>query len=629
MRSETCDLIQLELSAYIDDELEPDRKRSVAEHLATCSECTQEETALRAVRRLVRIHPVEDVPDLAPAIMARIEGRVASRSRVARGIGRWHEQLRVGAVAAAAAALVVFGASLPFDRPAGDVAAAGEITNGVRAAARTLDTYSASFSIVEQGWHRDVPRREMTATVAFEAPENLRLEVRDKTDYPNALWPKNDVTLVATSDRWWIEEPSSCPAVALPECAAPTTWAGVIERRVVDHRQPFDGTSPLPTDIVLPLETLAAADGFEVLGRDTVAGRPTYRLALDYRQAVPLVAALEVGGAWREFHPLDRVELWIDAETWFPLRFTVAAGDSPDRPLWGTARDLDDRSGEVLLSVTATHFETRDPPSETFSVPRSGLPRDGGFQVHPVRGMAPDYTADLDPYRSGTTRDGLEIETFTSGMSYLKVVRTQGSIMGEALRSGEELELDTGYAYYLPATEMSGRRIQISLPGSVIELQSNLPRSELIRVAESLPVAGQRAPSTMEKTSGVIITRIDASSAFDEMRFTNEPRHIPSSYRLANATRSQAPDGTQNLTLLYRRPQGEFEGIGIRIVQATPVEFLTPSSEDFVEVRIGRMRGRWSIERGELEWIDGHVYRAVAVPAADLYTALRIAEGLE
>ena len=629
MRSEACELIQLDLSAYIDDELEPDRKRSVTEHLATCPGCTHEEAALRAVRRLVRVHPVEDVPDLAPAIMARIEGRVAGRSRVARGIGRWHEQLRVGAVAAAAAALVVFGASLPFDRPASDVAAAGAITENVRAAARSLDTYSATFAIVERGWHRSVLERLMVAHVDFEAPENLRLEVRDQTEYPSAQWPKNDVTLVATSNRWWIEEPSSCPAVALPECAAPTTWAGVVERRVVDHRQPFDGTSPLPTDIVLPLETLAASDGFEVLGRDVVAGRPTYRLGLAYRQAVPLVAALEVGGAWREFHPLDRVELWIDAETWFPLRFTVSAGNSPDRDLWGTARDLDDTTGEVLLSVTATHFETGDPPSGTFSVPRSGLPRDGGFQVRPVTGMAPEYTADLDPYRSGTTSDGLEIETFISGMSYLKVVRTHGPILGEALRSAEELTLDPGFAYYLPATEMGGRRIQMSLQGSVIELQSNLPRAELIKVAESLPVVGRRAPSTMQKTSGVIITRVDASRAFDKMRFTREPLYLPSSYELANATRSRAPDGTENLTLLYRRPQGEFEGIGIRIVQAAPVEFLTPSSEDFVEVRIGTIHGRWSIERGELEWIDGDVYRAVAVPAADLSTAVRIAKDLQ
>lgn len=625
MSSDKCELIQLELSAYIDDELGPGQRRVVAEHLATCRDCTREESALRAVRRLVRVHPVEDIPDLAPAIMATIHGRVAEQ----RG-GGWREHFRVGAVAAAAAALVVFGASLPFDRPASDVAAAGEITENVRAAARSLDTYSASFSIVERGWHRAVPERHMTATVDFAVPENIRLEVRDHTDYPSAQWPRNDVTLVATSNRWWIEEPSSCPAVALPECAAPTTWAGVIERRVVDHRQPFDGTSPLPTDIVLPLETLAASDGFEVLGRDTVAGRETYRLGLSFRQAVPLVAALEVGGAWREFHPLDDVELWIDAETWFPLRFTVSAGTSPDREIWTTARDLTDRPGDLLLDVTATHFEeTGDLPSGTFEVPSSGLRRDGGFEQRPVKGTTPAYTANLDPYRSGTTPDGLEIETFTSGMSYLKVVRTAGSIPDEALRTAEELELGTGYAYYLPATEMAGRRVEISFPNALIELQSNLPRAELIEVAASLPVAGRRAPSTLHKASGVTITRIDPRRAFDQLGFTHEPSYLPSSYRLANATRSETPGGTENLTLLYRRPQGEFDGDGIRIVQSAPVAFLSPSSEEFIEVRLGQNRGRWSIERGELEWIDGDTYRAVAVPAADLYTALRIAEGLE
>jgi len=627
MRPETtCSEVRGDLSALIDGELSSERAAIVEAHLAGCASCRAEEASLRAVRRLVRVQAVEDIPDLAPKIMARIAaGRVQA-------LDPWRERFRIAAVSAAAAALIVLGASLPFDRT-GDIAAASDITHEVRAAARVIDQYRATFQIVERGWHPDVPVRRMTADISFRSPEDLRLEVRDRTEYPSEQWPPNDVSLVATSAKWWIEEPSSCPPAALPQCASPVTWAGVTERRVVVDRQPFDGSSSLPTDIVLPLETLASAESFDVEGTATITGRRAYELHLPYRHAVPLVKALQAGGAWREFHPLDPVALWIDAETWFPLAFEVTAGTSPDRALWAERLELDDRPGATLLRVTATRFsEPVGAPSDIFRVPSRGLERDGGFtETIDVDVPEPTYVAGLRPYRYGQTAEGHQLATYTEGMNYLKVVSGTRLVSASALQAAEEIELpgDKGVAYYLPATETLGRRIDLIVGrDGVIQLHTNLPRAELIRIAASLPTGGRAVMDRFVKGSGVTIQRVDLPGAFDTFRFSAEPGYMPSGYEARSAMRAVTIDGVRTLTVYLRQAEAEFDGLGIRIVQSAPVDFLPPSSEEFVEVRIGEHVGRWAAERGELEWLDGHTYRAVSVPSVDLYTAVRIAESM-
>jgi outer membrane lipoprotein-sorting protein len=617
--------VRLDLSAFIDGELDPARVTEIEGHLAGCAACRNEERSLRAVRRLVRIQPVEDIPDLAPQIMARI------RTDNVRVFQPWRERFRVAAVAAAAAALVVFGASLPFDRTPGDIAAAGDITAQVRAAARDLDGYRAAFTIVERGWHPAVPVRWMRAKITFHSPEDLRLEVEDLTDYPSAQWPPNDMTLVATSDSWWIHEPSSCPPAALPECASPTTWAGVTERRVVVNRQPFDGSSSLPTDIILPLETLASSESFDVGGTATIAGRTAYKLELAYRQAVPLVSALQTGGSWRAFHPLDEVELWIDAQTWFPLAFEVTAGTSPDRALWAARLDLDDDPGAVMLRVTATSFsEPKQLPSEVFDVPTRGLERDGGFtEDTTATPPAPAYRAGLVPYRFGHTAEGYELATYVDGMNYLKITSGARLVSASALQAAEEIRLPGGgVVYYHPATTTLGRRMDILGGSGVVSLQTNLPRAELIKIADSLPLTGRRVMESFTKGSGVSIRRLDPNRAFATFGFTTEPTYMPSGYEARSALRALTIDGVRSVTVYFRRAEAEFDGLGIRVVQSSTVAFLPPSSEEFVEVQIGDHRGRWSAERGELEWLDGTTYRSVVVPSTDLYTAVRIAESL-
>ena len=645
MRSEpSCEDIRLELSARLDGEVDDATSARLDEHLETCEGCRAHEQALRAVRTQLRIRlSDETVPDLTAAVMARVSAERQQGSR-GRASGRWGEvvgfRIRVAAVAAAAMALVVFGATLPFLDSPSDVASASQVSQEVRAAARMLDSYEATFDIVERGWHEDIGARRLSAQVWFRAPEDIRIRVSDETTYPSDEWPTNDYELIASARRWWIEERSACPTEGLPACPRPYLFAGrdPLERRAVVNRQPFDGTTPLPTDIVVPLVTLTSSSGMEVLGETEVTGRPAVRVRLDHRRAQPLVGTLQVGGSWREFHPLDVVDVWLDAETYFPLRFEVRAGTSPDRSLWALRRSLADRPGEVLLEVAARSFQA-DPElnDSLFSAPRSGFVRDGGFRARAASGAAVvDVPAGLRPYRAGRLGNR-RVRSYAGGLTYLKVVTARaGSV--EIAPEAEELETAVGFMYYLPGSPTSpggsaGRRIDIIGDRTHVTLESNLTRNELIEVAATADLRGRRAPTVLRRSTGTVVTRSQPAAAYRRFPFALRPRFLPPGYDAATAVLTTGRDAADTIVVYYRHHEFEFEGSGIRIAQSAPVGFLTPSSEEFFDVSVRSSRGdsvvgRWSPERGELEWIDGGVYRAVAVPSSDLATALRIANEL-
>lgn len=610
MRSDLrCEDVRPQLSAFLDDELTKTERSSVVEHLSSCTACNAHLERISHVRQLVRLQPVEQVPDLTDRITDAVAGGRRPTSV--------RPYLRTAALAAAAALIIFLGTSVDvFDRTR-DVATATEIVHEVQAAARDVSTYRATFDIVERGWHPDVDVRTFTARVWFAAPERFRLEVRDTTRYPEGAWPRNAVTLVASPRRWSISEPSACPVVALPACSVGATRD---ERTIVD-RQPFDGNSALPTDIAVPLETLSSASALRVLGSDESA----HHVELTYQQAAPLVRALQQGGSWRPFHPLDRVRVRIDRETWFPERFRVLATDSPDRVLWAERNGVrPEPPGRVLLDVRAREFE--EParlPDALFRSSTIGAVSSGGFGPMPGGRdyPSPDYTAGLSLYREGATGP-LGITTFTDGMTWLKLTDLEREGAVAAYTGGAEIvSLNEGAAFYLPADERHGRRVEIYGP-STIRVESNLPRSELLRVASSVGISGE-VPERVQTPDDTMIRRIDPGTVSPEDR----PGYLPAGYRMVAAVASRTSDAT-SLSLYFRQPQTSYEGPGIRVLRSTAYAGLAPSSEEFVNVRVNDALGRWSFERSELEWMDGEVYRAVSVPGADLSTALSVAESL-
>jgi hypothetical protein len=535
----------------------------------------------------------------------------------------WKARFRTGAIAAAATAALLLGTGAPWlDRPA-DVARAGEIVAGVRAAARSLSAYRATYRITESGWHERIGARRMVARVWFEAPESFRIEIDDLTDYPGPRWPLNDVSIVARADRYWMSEPASCPVEALPACADPR------ERRetTVVRRSPFDGSTRFPTDVAVPLETVAASRGFDIEGVSEVAGRPAVRLRLAYRDALPLVASLEGGGSWRPFHPLDRVDLWIDADTWFPLRYRIVAGDSTERIEWAQANGVADRAGELLLDVRATTFrQPTDIADGVFRVPASGDVTSEHFRPGGVDLLgrdAPAYLAGLDPYRAGRS-SGATVLSYARGLTWLKVTVSEPAPGEDASADpavADEVDLKDGsYAYYRPAAFVSSRSVDVFGAEESVHLESNLPRDRLLEVASSLSIEGRR----IEPRPG--LRRAEATSV---PAFALLPEHLPAGYSIAGADAaiSRATSGARTVLLYLRSPEAEYDGVGIRITQ-TRAATLAPTSEETVAVSVGGRPARWSVERGELEWVDAGIYRAVSTPSFDLGTALAIAESM-
>jgi len=622
MKTDLCATLRPDISARLDGELDGGSSLIVAEHLETCASCRAYERELMRLRSALRVQSAESVPDLSGSIMSRVR---TEKPRVARR-REWRAGARIAAVAAVVAALTVLAASLPFSERQPQSASAAEIIAEVRTAAQELSTYSASFSIVERGFPAQVDERRFSAEVFFDAPERFRLKVRDLTSYPDPRWPANDVDLIAGSHRWWIEQPHTCPVEVLLECSVPQ---GTSERTVV-ARQPFDGTSTLPTDIIVPLETMASSGSFEVLSRGRAAGRPAIQVRMPFNEALPLVTALQPAGLWRSFHPLDPVDIWLDEQTWFPLRFEVRVGASPGRASWARTERYDDRPGTTILEVRARRFERGPIERRIFSVPMDGTIRSGEFDEvnEPARHwLQPGYTAGLEPHRFGHTNDDRWVMSWSSGMTWLKVTGTK-SKDPVLPASAEEIRLDNGgWAYYQPASETLKRRVEINAGDRHLYLESNLSRSELLAVASSLDMSGKRLPRAVVSKRRSIVRRLDVDSVA-RIGFVKEPVKLPGGYRPSAAVLSKSRTSGVSVTVYYRGLEAEYDGDGIRVSHSASIKSLVPTSETTQLYDLDGVEARWLLNRGQLEWVDDGVYRSVTVPSGDLATAYMIARSL-
>ena len=600
-------------SSLLDGELDRARALAVRTHVEACPKCAEQSRTLDEVRRAVRTQPVGEVPDVTAAVMRKVQGQRRQRGPLHGGVGGL---LRVAGVAAAVAALLLASSSLIGTRRPPASARASEVTSGVRAAARMLDSYRARYEIVERGWHEAVPVRRFDAEVSFSAPESFRLTIRDNTSYPDpSRWPSNDVDLIVNARRSWIREPQVCPEASLPAC-----WTGATEERTVVARRPFDGAAGLPSDLIVPLETLSTSELFELLGRERMLGRSALHVALPHRQAVPLISALQQGGSWREFSPFDRVDLWLDSETLFPLRFDVRRGRSA--------------AGQVLMSARATSFsQPQDFAPGTFRAPIAALQRSGGFEQDAKGSFddarSPEFTAGLRPYRAGSTSAGGRILSYARGLTWLTMAVERSSQPPRGYPStAEQVTLDgSGVAYYEPASADSRRRVDLYASRTHASLESNLPRAVLLRVASSLDLVGRPLPAGIER-SGLRVTRLGATG-LRGLAFAESPSHLPPGYRTTSSFLVENRRGHRTLSVYYRRAQAEYDGLGIRTTQSPSVRFLPPSFEDLRPVTVDGRSGRWSSERGEVEWMDKGVYRSVRAPSLGRKAAVQVARNLE
>jgi hypothetical protein len=625
-----CEAAERELSARLDNEADRRVAEAVETHLATCARCRSFVAGAGRIRELTRVEPAGTIPDLVPRIMAEVRRVPAPRrlAPLARRPPAWGRYVAAFAAGAVIAALILGG--LPGLRRGPSPALATEIPQEIAAISDEVASYRATFAIVERGFHPRVPRRTFVADIGFGAPERFRAVITDTTSYPSEVWPEGDVRLEVDSERWLLEGPATCPREGLPACA--------LDDRVVQPvtgREPFDGDALLPTDIVLPVQMLSGTERVRVVGEEEALGRDAVVVELAYRDASPLFAYLHAGGSWRPFFPQDRVLVWLDAESWFPLAYEVRAASSPERPQWATRNALpDEPSGSVLFRAEATALRIDVPSPLPLELPDTA--RDEGFvdlsleragAAAGYRPVVPGELLGLEPHRAGVfdapghPPDEVLV-SFARGLTWLKLRQTrawsQSALFGDVGGLAAPVAIGDGVGYYEPATATLGRRLSIHAAGMDLYLESNLPRDDLLRVASSLPVRGGTAPSDW-------LTRVPVADALARAPYGLMPSRLPDGYRLWAA---ELPPGG-GLTLHFRRPGVELDGTGIRIHQVAGQTMAPPLDPAVLAVRVRGFLGRYSPTRAELEWVENGVYRSVLGTALDLSGLLAVAESLE
>ena len=118
----SCELVERDLDAYLDRELDAAASTAVREHVRTCAACRRQFAQRETLSRLVRAAPYYSAPD-------RLRARVLAQS------SQSHSVRRVLTWAAAAVLVLSVGAGMTLWRPAsrrGDVIAAEVVNSHVR-----------------------------------------------------------------------------------------------------------------------------------------------------------------------------------------------------------------------------------------------------------------------------------------------------------------------------------------------------------------------------------------------------------------------------------------------------------------------------------------------------------------
>jgi hypothetical protein len=630
-----CDRAQAAISERMDGERLPGRvTTAVDEHLEGCARCQSFAARASSVRTAVRIRPAERIPDLVDPIMAE----VARTSPAGRSFLRRRRSVRRWAVAPTAAALVVglVAGSLvvggPWrDHPSRTSASAAEVITGVRTAARTVRAYHAVFAITQRGLPAPVPDRTLEAELWFSAPGRYRLDVRDRTRYPSRDWTPTDLRYVEADTAVYTEAPTGCPA-GLPADRCPPSNS---------TRIPYSTAAPLAADLVVPLDVLVSPRGLTVERTGVVLGRPAVLVETSFARAAPLFPFLQLGGDWRPIFPDDRVELWVDATDWSPLRWTVYPADDPARAEWELRFGLQPEPIDTaIIDVTATETDHGTPTRRRFAaahpappVPLSKLSERAGFR--PVR---PTATEDLRLTSSAAPRiDGGGNQTqltYSNGLTYLRVVEQPrwqgGTLFGPVSEDAERVDLSGGIAYYEPAGERQGRRLAIHTGDTNIYLETNLSREELLAVAASMPLDGRAIPAswTVQSTKEATTERLTLEEAQALTSFAFDvPESLPGGYVLASVERTVV-QGADSVTLMLRQRDSDLGAGPIRI-HLEAASALPPAAAGEETVALGTGTARWTPLQGHLEWVDHGVLRSIDGPGLDLEILTAVATSIE
>jgi hypothetical protein len=516
-----CDRVQRAISARMDAEPpDPRAPLDVERHLATCERCRAFAASAERVRAAVRIGPADPVPDLVSSIIGDLERELQTVSptpphapaprRPADGAGpRWQRAMPVAAALLAGAIVGSVLVGGPFPANDGDAISANAVVLGVRAAAPALESFDGTFSVVERGFSSEVPVRRLDVRMAFLAPQRFRLDVVDRTIYPEdmASAVSSDLTYIQNGAVTFRQGPSGCPA-GLDDGACPPTTTSLT-------------SGATPTDLMVPVATLGSARGVDVIGTDRVEGAGVVRLRLTFARAKAMFPFLwidELAGAgagsgasastWRPFFSGDRVDVQLDAEGWVPRRITVYPASSDRRRAWELRFGLPVEAATVpILDVFATGVGTGAPDPSLFEIPDApAQPLTIGELAELVghRPATPTFTGELRLESSVAPTTATEtaseasfdsILVYADGLGYLRIGERAGPHAGLVEPVATPITLaGGGVGYYAEATATRGRRITIVADDTTLVLESNLPLPQLLEIAASIPVQGRPLP---------------------------------------------------------------------------------------------------------------------------------------
>ena len=459
--------------------------------------------------------------------------------------------------------------------------------------------------------------RRLQGRLVYQAPESLTLTMRE----PGSR--DADLHLVVDGERWWQSTARACSPVPDQETCPDGGRRWV---RSVRGREPFSESSPVPLELINPVDSFTPTASTPAgLGTRTIAGRRAVGVGVTAAQVASFLDGLSIGADVRAVHPSDPVELWLDDEYLVPLEVTVQAGDGADRARWASGLGTADRPGDTVLDFTVTSVAINGPVADdAFATP--GLPApdetiDAGFR--PVDGLDGPNPADLPEgfrsYRSGTIAGTggptIVVDSWTDGRAWLAVRSTRdwsgGRLFGGLGTSVRMIDLGGAGVGYVSD---DGRKIALHSDGLDVVVSGSVAGGDLRAAAAGLGVTGLRVPRSWDESATASMA--EAADALPGLLVAPDLDGFgPPAIRIADGTVTQVYAGAGDL--------------GFTLVQSD-IDHLTPPADgDAVGVEVRGAAGRYSTERGQLEWVEGGTTHGLSSRTLTLPELLTLAAALE
>ena len=608
-----CEDALVAVSSRADGELPPADGDALDTHLAVCDDCRRFVDGVAWVRSSLRVEPVGRAPDIGPAVvaLARAEPR-QRRGRVA-----------VAAAVAAVAGLVA-GATFVGIGSDGRSPAAADVPARVLAAQDGITAVDGRYTVSEpQGGGG----RTFEADLTYRAPESLALRVQETTAGA-APAERSDGALVVDADRWWHEATRQCsPAAGLVRCPAqPLRWS-----RSVTGREPFSDDAPVPLELVSPVDGFALSAPPTGLGHRTIAGHEAVGVSVTAAQVAGLLDGLSAAVELRPVHPTDPVELWLEEDHFVPLALVVRAAGGPERAAWATSAAVDDVPGDVVLRVDATDVRIND-PDDPVAAPAEGADEavDVGFRAapegDPVVSEVPEpqrVPAGFAAYRRGvvSTPGGpsVGVRSWSDGRAWFAVRATAqwpgGRLFGSLGADVRPVDLGaagTGYA------SGDGQQVAVHTGGLDVVVRGSLPSGDIRDIAADLGIVGVPVPDDWAEATSA--SDSDAMAALPGLLTAGPIDGFgPPAFRVTgprddvSVTEARSGPGDRAFTLTQWRS----------------ASLVPPSAGDEVATEVRGAAGRYSPQRGELEWVESGLAVSLGSDTLGLADLLDIARGLE